>query len=174
MMFAASWPSNYELKLHQQFPFLHQNPSMIFAASWPKLFATVKLSETRAQIMLQRLGSVLTLGALIAIGSIKAQPAGQAASSEYHEFTMTAKDSGFDPSTITVKKGEKVRLIITATDCEHEFRLDAFDIFQALKKGDPEIIEFTPGKAGTFTFKSSVYCGKRHGKMNGKLIVEVQ
>jgi heme/copper-type cytochrome/quinol oxidase subunit 2 len=124
--------------------------------------------------MLQRLGSVLTLGALIAIGTIKAQPAPQTAPSDYHEFTMTAKDSGFDPSIITVKKGEKVRLIITATDCEHEFRLDAFDILQALKKGDPEIIEFNAGKPGTFAFKSSAYCGKRHGKMNGKLIVEDQ
>jgi len=71
-----------------------------------------------------------------------------------------------------VKKGEKVRLIITATDCEHEFRLDAFDIIQVLKKGDPEIIEFTAHKAGTFDFRCSVYCGKGHGKMKGKLVVE--
>ena len=84
---------------------------------------------------------------------------------------MTAKDSGFDPDMITVKKGEKVRLIITATDCEHEFKLDAFDINQVLKKGDPETIEFTASKAGKFAFKSSVYCGKGHGKMRGKLVV---
>jgi cytochrome c oxidase subunit 2 len=99
--------------------------------------------------------------------------AGQA-SSGYHEFTLTAKDTGFDPDAITVKKGEKVRLIITATDCEHEFKLDAFDINQVLKKGDPEIIEFTASKAGKFEFRSSVYCGKGHGKMKGKLVVEEQ
>jgi cytochrome c oxidase subunit 2 len=97
---------------------------------------------------------------------------GHEASSGYREFTMTAKDSGFDPDMITVKKGEKVRLIITATDCEHEFRLDAFDIIQVLKKGDPEIIEFTASKAGTFEFKCSVYCGLGHRKMKGKLVVE--
>ena len=98
--------------------------------------------------------------------------AGQSASSGYREFTVTAKDTGFEPDVITVKKGEKVRLIITASDCEHEFRLETFDIIQALKKGDPEIIEFTASKAGKFEFKSSVYCGKGHGKMRGKLIVE--
>ena len=85
---------------------------------------------------------------------------------------MAAKDSGFDPDVITVKKGEKVRLIITAADCAHEFRLDAFDIDQVLKKGDPEVIEFTASKAGTFVFKSSAYCGKGHSRMKGKLVVE--
>ena len=120
----------------------------------------------------QRRGSILALAALVMCLASAVVAAGQAASSDYHEFTMTAKDSGFDPSVITVKKGEKVRLIITATDCEHEFRLDAFDIIQVLKKGDPEIIEFTANKAGTFEFKCSVYCGKGHGKMKGKLLVE--
>jgi cytochrome c oxidase subunit 2 len=98
--------------------------------------------------------------------------AGQATSSGYHQFAMTAKNYEFDPGVITVKKGEKVRLIITATDCDHDFRLDAFDINQVLKKGDPETIEFTATKAGTFEFKCSVYCGKGHRKMQGKLVVE--
>jgi cytochrome c oxidase subunit 2 len=123
-------------------------------------------------ILHRQVASVLALGALAACLAGAVVAAGQATSSGYHEFTMTAKDEGFDPSVITVKKGEKVRLIITATDCEHEFKLDAFDINQVLKKGDPEIIEFTAGKAGKFEFKSSVYCGKGHGKMKGKLLVE--
>ena len=116
--------------------------------------------------------SILALGALAMCLAGAALAAGQATSSGYHEFTMTARDSGFDPSVITVKKGEKVRLIITATDCEHDFKLDAFDINQVLKKGDPETIEFTASKAGTFEFRCSVYCGKGHGKMKGKLVVE--
>ncbi len=114
---------------------------------------------------------LLAFVASIAIAAGNGQPAAVAPSSDYHEFRLAASDSGFDPNTVTVKKGEKVRLIITATDCEHEFRLEAFDIVQALKKGDPEIIEFTADKAGTFTFKSSIYCGKGHAKMAGKLIV---
>lgn len=122
--------------------------------------------------MRQRCGSILALGALVTCVAGMSLAAGQGTSSGYREFTMTARDSGFDPSVITVKKGEKVRLIITATDCDHEFKLDAFDINQVLKKGDPETIEFTAGKAGKFEFKSSVYCGKGHGKMKGKLVVE--
>ncbi len=118
-----------------------------------------------------RYGYILACAALAIIAAGNAQPCGKSSESDYREFTITAKDSGFEPSTLTVKKGEKVRLIITATDCEHEFRLQAFDILQALKKGDPEIIEFTASKSGTFEFKSSVYCGKGHGKMRGRLEV---
>jgi cytochrome c oxidase subunit 2 len=96
----------------------------------------------------------------------------QAAASGVHEFTVTAKQFEFDPSVITVKKGEKVRLMITAIDHNHGFKLEAFDIDQVLKKGDPTLIEFTAAKAGTFEFKCSVYCGKGHRKMKGKLVVE--
>lgn len=122
--------------------------------------------------MRRRHGWVLALGAWMALAVESALPFPKTSESNYHEFKLTATDSGFEPSSLTVKKGERVRLIITATDCEHEFRLNAFDILQALKKGDPEIIEFTASKAGTFTFKSSVYCGKGHGRLNGKLTVE--
>jgi len=122
--------------------------------------------------MMHRCSSILVVAALVMCLAGPALAAGQGASSGYHVFTMTAKDAGFDPGVITVKKGEKVRLLITAVDCEHEFRLDAFDINQVLKKGDPETIEFTANRTGTFEFKCSVYCGKGHGKMKGKLVVE--
>ena len=87
---------------------------------------------------------------------------------------MTARNYEFDPGVITVKKGEKVRLIITATDRDHGIKLDAFDVNQVLKKGDPTTIEFTADKVGTFEFKCSVYCGLGHRKMKGKLVVQEQ
>jgi cytochrome c oxidase subunit 2 len=85
---------------------------------------------------------------------------------------LTAKNYEFDPGVITVKKGEKVRLIITATDRDHGIKIEGYDINQVLKKGDPTTIEFTADKAGAFEFKCSVYCGHGHRKMKGKLIVE--
>ena len=85
---------------------------------------------------------------------------------------MTAKRYGFDPNVINVKQGEKVRLIITALDRDHGFKLAAYDINQILKKGDATTIEFTADKAGTFTFRCSEYCGLGHLRMKGKLVVE--
>lgn len=73
---------------------------------------------------------------------------------------------------ITVKKGQPVKLVITAIDHDHGFKLEAFNIDQKLKKGDPTTIEFTPDKAGTFPFECSVFCGFGHKKMKGKLVVE--
>lgn len=91
-----------------------------------------------------------------------------------HEFKMTAKKYQFDPNTLTVKKGEKVRLVITALDHDHGFKLEAFGINQKLMKGDPATIEFTADKAGTFPFQCSNFCGLGHGRMKGKLVVEEQ
>ena len=98
--------------------------------------------------------------------------AGQAAAPRVHEITMTAKKYEFDPNMIKVKKGELVRLIITAVDREHGIKIEGYDINQVLKKGDPTTIEFTADKVGTFEFKCSVFCGLGHGRMKGKLIVE--
>lgn len=94
------------------------------------------------------------------------------AAGEAVEIKMTARKYQFDPDVITVKKGQHVRVIITATDRDHGFKLEAFDINQKLKKGDPATVEFTPESAGTFPFQCSVLCGLGHRKMKGKLVVE--
>jgi cytochrome c oxidase subunit II len=88
------------------------------------------------------------------------------------EIQMTAKKYAFSPNPIRVKKGEHVRLIITATDRDHGFKLEAFNIEQRLKKGVPITVEFTADKAGTFPFKCFVHCGFGHSGMKGTLIVE--
>jgi cytochrome c oxidase subunit II len=90
------------------------------------------------------------------------------------EIKMTAKRYQFDPNVITVKKGENVKLVITALDRDHGFKLEAFNVNQKLKKGDPATIEFTADKAGTFPFQCSEFCGIHHGRMKGKLVVEEQ
>ena len=69
------------------------------------------------------------------------EPAGDA-------IQMTARKYQFEPNLISVKKGEKVRLIITAQDRDHGIKIKAFGINQRLVKGKPTIVEFTAGKAG--------------------------
>jgi cytochrome c oxidase subunit II len=96
------------------------------------------------------------------------QNAAQAAGSE---TKMTAKKYEFDPNVVTVKNGERVKLVITAVDHDHGFKLEAFKIDARLKKGIPTTVEFIPDKAGTFPFECSHFCGVGHGKMKGKLVV---
>lgn len=88
------------------------------------------------------------------------------------EFTITASRFEFEPSAITVNKGDKVRLKITSIDVKHGFGLAAFNINRDLNPGKTEIIEFTADKAGEFEFSCSVFCGSGHSEMEGKLIVK--
>jgi cytochrome c oxidase subunit 2 len=108
----------------------------------------------------------------IALLNAPRQGAAQNDKGAAHEIQVTAKKYEFSPNPIRVKKGEPVKLIITATDHDHGFSLEAFHIKQKLKKGEPTTIEFTPDKAGTFPFKCSVFCGMGHGGMKGTLVVE--
>ncbi len=85
---------------------------------------------------------------------------------------VTAKKYEFNPSTITVRQGDHVKLAITATDRDHGFKLDGYNVEQRLPKGVPTTVEFTADKPGTFAFRCSVVCGLGHGKMKGKLVVE--
>ncbi len=91
---------------------------------------------------------------------------------EAHEIEVTARKYEFDPNAITVKKGERVKLTITAVDHDHGFKLDAFNIDKVLKRGEATTIEFAADKAGTFPFQCSHFCGLGHGKMKGQLVVE--
>ena len=88
------------------------------------------------------------------------------------EINVTAKKYEFDPNPIRVKKGDRVKLVITAIDHDHGFKLEAFHIEQLLKKGEATTVEFTADQAGTFPFACSHFCGMGHKKMKGELVVE--
>ncbi len=115
---------------------------------------------------------VCVVGLLPALAGIAQQAPISAPTLVVREFHMIAKKYKYEPNVITVKKGEVVRLIITALDRKHGFKLKEFGIDQILLKDAPTTIEFTAGKAGTFEFKCSVFCGFGHGRMKGKLVVE--
>lgn len=87
-------------------------------------------------------------------------------------FEITAKQWSFEPSTITVKKGDRVRLQIRTIDVDHGFGLSAFGINQPLKPNTTTNVEFVADKAGSFSFFCSVFCGSGHGGMRGTLVVQ--
>ena len=89
-----------------------------------------------------------------------------------NEIKVTAKKYEFNPSAIRVKQGDHVRLVVTALDHDHGFKLDAFNIDQLLRKGEATTVEFTADKAGTYPFECSHFCGLGHKRMKGQLAVE--
>jgi len=92
-------------------------------------------------------------------------------SGEIKEFRMTAKQFAFEPSTIEVNKGDRVRLIVTSTDVPHGIAIPEYGINERLDTGKPVTIEFTAEKEGTFTTFCSVFCGSGHSNMKGKIVV---
>jgi cytochrome c oxidase subunit 2 len=87
------------------------------------------------------------------------------------KITMTAKKYEFDPSTITVQKGQKVQIEVTALDRTHGIEIKEFGVKAKLEREKKVVVEFTADRAGEFQIKCSQFCGFGHGRMKGKLVV---
>jgi cytochrome c oxidase subunit 2 len=88
------------------------------------------------------------------------------------EVQVAAEKYDFKPDVITAKKGDRVKLVITALDRDHGIKIDAFHIQKKLPKGQAVTVEFIADQAGTFPFECSRFCGLGHGKMKGKLEIQ--
>ncbi len=74
---------------------------------------------------------------------------------------MSVTDEGFDPSKVKVKKGEKVRLVLTRkTDrtCATEIVIPEHGINKALPLNKTVTVELTPKKSGEIHYA----CGMGH------------
>ena len=91
---------------------------------------------------------------------------------QVHEIQVTLRKYEFSPGSLRVKRGERVKLVMTAADHDHGFKLDDFNVDQKVPKGTTVVVEFTADKAGTFQFRCSNVCGIGHRGMKGTLVVE--
>lgn len=119
---------------------------------------------------------ILLLGIILVGGCVaqqKTTPTGKAITptEEVKEFEITAKQFSFEPNTITVNKGDKVRLKVKSTDVTHGIAIDEFNVNKRIEPGKTVDVEFVADKTGTFIFYCSVFCGNRHSEQIGKLIV---
>ena len=96
---------------------------------------------------------------------------GGVSSAVIKEFNMTAKNWEFNPSTISVKLGDRVVIHVKSIDVEHGIALPAFGISQNLNPGEEVTLEFVADQKGEFTFFCNVYCGAGHREMKGTLVV---
>ncbi len=99
-------------------------------------------------------------------------PADGPAMGEVKEFTMTSfyelvdgkPKPQFSLREISVKKGDKVRIKVTNTKGDHDFRLDEFNVNAVTPLNEEVMIEFTADKAGDFVY----YCGKPNHRALGQ------
>ena len=88
------------------------------------------------------------------------------------EFTVSGTNYTFDPSTIKVKKGDKVKITFKNTQGFHDWVIDEYGV--ATKQTNApttEVLEFTADKVGSFEYYCSVGSHRAMG-MKGTLVVE--
>jgi cytochrome c oxidase subunit 2 len=78
---------------------------------------------------------------------------------------VSAKRFAFEPSTVTLKKGEPVVLTIRSKDVEHGLDFYELGLKVVVPKHGVAELKFTPDKAGDFVGHCAVFCGTGHGGM---------
>lgn len=81
-------------------------------------------------------------------------------------INVKASRFSYDLETITVKKGEHVKIVIDNSDTTHGM------VIPDLGVSGIGSVEFTADKVGTYPFKCPTMCGSGHKDMKGTLIVQ--
>jgi cytochrome c oxidase subunit 2 len=93
-------------------------------------------------------------------------------------FEVIARRFEFEPATIEVTEGDKVRLLVRSADGPHGVEIKEFKVKKAVpraKPGDsPVTIDFVASTPGPFPILCSEYCGTGHKDMTGTLTVRAK
>ncbi|EKN65813.1 hypothetical protein BABA_18662 [Neobacillus bataviensis LMG 21833] len=96
------------------------------------------------------------------------------------EFKATTKDGKvleayrWDPGTVTIEKGEKVRLLISGINGEkHPFYIEGTKIKGTVKKGEETIVPLQFDKEGTYRLICEVHSDRsNNGPMIAYIVVD--
>lgn len=117
-------------------------------------------------------GQTETSGAPAALGEATGVPSSPVLSSAVKEFTVTGSNYSFDPKTMSVVKGETVKIIFKNADGTHDLVIDEFNVHtKRIRAGEEDSVQFIADKAGTFEYYCSVGNHRAMG-MKGTLTVE--
>ncbi len=106
---------------------------------------------------------VVLIASLFYVGTMPARS--KANADKPREIEITAKRYSFDPSEITVKKGEPVVLVLRSMDVTHGFTIPDLKVRVEIHKGRTTKVALQPETAGNFEARCSYFCGVGHGSM---------
>lgn len=105
-------------------------------------------------------------------GSVTGDSGAMMDSSEVKTFTVEGQNFSYSPSTISVSKGDKVKIIFKNVGGTHDWNLDEFGAkTPIIQTGQTAEVTFTADKAGTFEYYCSVGSHRAMG-MVGTLTVK--
>ena len=112
---------------------------------------------------------VSKLTALSAIGLValaaNARYATVSAQDQPKRIEIIAKRFEYQPSELTVKKGEPIVLVLKSEDVPHGLRFRDLNLDIKVGKEESSEVQFTPDRVGDFTGRCWVFCGEGHGHM---------
>jgi uncharacterized cupredoxin-like copper-binding protein len=144
---------------------VHNNPGLQFIAA----VCVVIILVAGGYLIVRRSGSVVEKG-------VDSQDAGAQETMQTNgiqEITLDASEFSFSQTTLSVTKGQPVRLVLKNTGkMPHDWVVDELNAkTKIIKSGETDTIEFTPSESGTFSFYCSVGQHRAQG-MEGKITVQ--
>jgi cytochrome c oxidase subunit II len=117
-------------------------------------------------------GRSLGTASLLALGAAGVSASGDVAPPPPRAIEIVASRFKFEPATLQVAEGDRVRLTLRSMDTDHGFAIKKLDVRVAVPRtGEPVTVEFVAERPGTYEFKCSEYCGPGHGRMKGQLVI---
>ena len=115
-------------------------------------------------------GMALLLGA-----AFGAAPQDPTTASAPREIAIVAKRFAFEPASIEVTEGERIRLRVSSADGVHGFQVRQLRINKLIPRGGQAVtIDFVAAAPGTYKILCSEECGDGHDQMTGMLIVKAR
>ena len=87
---------------------------------------------------------------------------------------ITAKRFTYEPSEVTLVRGQPVILELVSLDRTHGFRQPQLNIRTEIPEGSSTRVRIVPDQAGRFFFACDVFCGSGHEEMEGDIVVTDQ
>lgn len=112
--------------------------------------------------MRRALAAAVALAGLAGTGAAPAAPP---------EVAVRVSKRGFEPSSLSLHKGETARLVLSSGDGEHCFAVDALRVEKRIVPGRATRFELTPERAGVFAFYCCLESGKAAEVERGQLTV---
>jgi cytochrome c oxidase subunit 2 len=110
-------------------------------------------------------------GGAVAMSALLISPPTADADPPVHEVQIVASKFMFEPSTIDVRAGEAVRLVVRSKEGAHGFSIPKLKIDVHLPKtGDSVTVEFMAPPPGRYEVACSEFCGSGHGQMKAALV----
>ena len=81
------------------------------------------------------------------------------------KIDVTAKRFEYQPSEITLKKGQPVVIVFKSMDVAHGIHFKELNLQAKIPKGGTAQLAFTPMQTGDFVGHCSTFCGSGHGGM---------